>query len=40
MKGYILSSLKEVEKFKMIIHENKTEDIAYALLKCKLSKNT
>ena len=40
MKCYILQSLKEVEAFKKLVNEQKTEDIAYALLKCKFSQNT
>ena len=40
MKGYILQSLKQVEAFKKLVNEQKTEDIAYALLKCKFSQNT
>ena len=39
MKGYILRSLKEVDTFKKLVKEGNSEDIAYALLQCKLSQN-
>ena len=39
MKGYILRSLKEVKASKKLVNEQKTEDISYALLKCKFSQN-
>ena len=39
MKGYILRSLKEVDKFKNLVKEGNSEGIAYTLRQCKLSQN-